>query len=109
MAFIIVDDIPVYETVAETGDRLGLAARFVEQGADWLTFSSPSTVTHFHRRFDLQKTLQKFPDLRIASIGHAFAVGPGLGPLILVLLGGGALWGAAFLVALLAAFLFRRL
>jgi uroporphyrinogen III methyltransferase/synthase len=65
----IVDDIPVYETVAESPDRLGLGTRFAEQGADWLTFTSPSTVTHFHRRFDLKKILTDFPELRIASIG----------------------------------------
>ncbi len=43
------------------------------------------------------------------TFGLAFAVGPWLGTLLLVHLGGGALWGAAFLVGLLAAFLFRRL
>ena len=43
------------------------------------------------------------------TFGLAFAVGPWLGTLLLVHLGGVALWSAAFLVGLLAAFLFRRL
>jgi uroporphyrinogen III methyltransferase / synthase len=65
----IVDDIPVYETVAETNDRLGVTAQFEEQGADWLTFTSASTVEHFHARFDLPALLKKFPGMRVASIG----------------------------------------
>lgn len=65
----IVDDIPVYETVAETEDRLGHAAHFEEHGADWLTFTAASTVEFFHARFDLPKLLQKQPQLRIATIG----------------------------------------
>ena len=65
----IVDDIPVYKTVAETEDRTGSAARFSEEGADWLTFTSSSTVEHFHARFDLPKLVKKFPKLKIISIG----------------------------------------
>lgn len=65
----IVDDIPVYETIAETEDRLGVVAQFQESGADWLTFTSASTVEHFHARFDLPAMLKTFPTTRIASIG----------------------------------------
>ncbi len=65
----IVDDIAVYRTVAETEDRTGAAARLAEEGADWVTFTSSSTVEHFHARFDLPKLLKKFPQLKIASIG----------------------------------------
>ncbi len=65
----IVDDIAVYETIAETGDRLGVAAQFEESGADWLTFTSPSTVEHFHARFNLPKLLKRFPGMQIAAIG----------------------------------------
>ena len=65
----IVDDIPVYCTVAETEDRTGDAARMLESGADWLTFTSGSTVEHFHARFDLPALLKKFPQLKMASIG----------------------------------------
>ena len=57
----IVDDIPVYKTVAETEDRTGSAARLLEEGADWVTFTSSSTVEHFHARFDLPKLLRHFP------------------------------------------------
>jgi uroporphyrinogen III methyltransferase/synthase len=65
----IVDDIPCYKTVAETDDLGGVAARLLESGADWLTFTSSSTVEHFHTRFDLPVLLKRFPQLKVASIG----------------------------------------
>src|SRR5256885_1328900 len=65
----IVDDIPLYKTVAETDDRGGSAAGLAKTGADWLTFTSGSTVEHFHDRFDLPALVKKFPKLKIASIG----------------------------------------
>jgi uroporphyrinogen III methyltransferase / synthase len=65
----IVDDIPCYRTVAETEDPAGTAARFSEEGADWITFTSGSTVEHFHSRFDLPTVAKKFPGLKLASIG----------------------------------------
>lgn len=65
----IVDDIGLYKTVAETEDPTGAAARLLAEGADWLTFTSGSTVEHFHTRFDLPKLLKQFPQLKIASIG----------------------------------------
>jgi len=65
----IVDDVACYRTVAETADPSGCAARLAEHGADWITFTSASTVEHFHERFDLPGLAQKYPGLRIASIG----------------------------------------
>ncbi len=65
----IVDDIAVYKTVAETEDRAGVGERLLESGADWVTFTSASTVEHFHARFDLPKLLKKFPQMKLASIG----------------------------------------
>ena len=65
----IVDDIACYKTVPETEDRNGAAARLLEVGADWITFTSSSTVENFHARFDLPKLLQQFPKTRLASIG----------------------------------------
>jgi uroporphyrinogen III methyltransferase/synthase len=65
----IVDDVACYKTVAETEDRTGAAARLMESGADWITFSSSSTVAHFHARFDLVSLLKKFPATKLASIG----------------------------------------
>ena len=65
----IVDDVASYRTVAETEDRNGAAARLVEGGADWITFTSSSTVENFHARFDLPKLIKQFPKMRIASIG----------------------------------------
>jgi uroporphyrinogen III methyltransferase / synthase len=65
----IVDDIAIYHTVAETEDRSGAVASLRECGADWITFTSGSTVEHFHARFDLPKLLKKFPQIKLASIG----------------------------------------
>ncbi len=65
----IVDDIPVYRTMPATDDRTGVAARLLEEGADWVTFTSSSTVEHFHTRFNLPDLVQKFPQLKLASIG----------------------------------------
>jgi len=65
----IVDDIACYKTVAETEDLNGAAAKLLESGAAWLTFTSSSTVEHFHARFDLASLLKKFPQMKLASIG----------------------------------------
>jgi uroporphyrinogen III methyltransferase/synthase len=65
----IVDDIAIYKTVAETEDRTGAAARLQAEGADWVTFTSSSTVEHFHARFDLPRLMKQFPQLKLASIG----------------------------------------
>ena len=65
----IVDDIACYRTVPETEDPNGAAARLLESGADWITFTSSSTVENFHARFPLPELLQKFPGLKLASIG----------------------------------------
>jgi len=67
----IVDDVAVYKTVPETEDLTGAVAKLLEGGADWITFTSSSTVENFHARFDLPKLLQKFPQIRLASIGPA--------------------------------------
>lgn len=65
----IVDDIAVYQTVAETEDRNGAAARLMEEGADWITFASSSSVENFNTRFNLKELAGRFPDLKLASIG----------------------------------------
>jgi uroporphyrinogen III methyltransferase/synthase len=65
----IVDDIAIYKTVAETEDPAGAGATLLESGADWITFTSSSTVEHFHARFNLPKLLKKFPQLKLAAIG----------------------------------------
>lgn len=65
----IVDDIAVYRTVPETADLNGSGAQFQQHGADWVLFSSGSTVENFHARFDVHASLRKFPDLRFGSIG----------------------------------------
>ena len=65
----IVDDIACYKTVPETADLIGAAAKLVESGADWVTFTSGSTVEHFHARFDLPALLKKFPRMKLATIG----------------------------------------
>ena len=65
----IVDDVAFYKTVLETEDLTGAASRLVEGGADWITFTSSSTVENFHARFNLPKLLKQFPQIRLASIG----------------------------------------
>ena len=65
----IVDDIAWYQTVPETEDLTGAAAKLLEEGADWITFASSSTVENFHARFDLPALLKKFPQIKTASIG----------------------------------------
>jgi uroporphyrinogen III methyltransferase/synthase len=65
----IVDDVACYKTVPETEDRTGAAASLLESGADWVTFTSSSTVENFHARFDLPKLLKQFTGMKLASIG----------------------------------------
>jgi uroporphyrinogen III methyltransferase/synthase len=65
----IVDDIAVYRTVADHADVTGAGAQLLAHGADWLTFTSGSTVNYFHERFNLPALLKKFPQTKIASIG----------------------------------------
>lgn len=65
----IVDDVACYKTVPETEDKNGAAARLLEGGADWITFTSSSTVEHFNARFDLKQLLKRHPLLKLASIG----------------------------------------
>jgi uroporphyrinogen III methyltransferase/synthase len=65
----IVDDVAVYQTIPDTDDPEGHVGRLQAEGADWLTFTSGSTVAQFHKRFDLATLLETFPSMRIASIG----------------------------------------
>jgi uroporphyrinogen III methyltransferase / synthase len=65
----ITDDIAIYQTVAETTINPAVAGSLVEQGADWVTFTSGSTVQFFHVRFDLPALVKKFPKMKLASIG----------------------------------------
>jgi uroporphyrinogen III methyltransferase/synthase len=65
----IVDDVAFYQTVPETEDFNGAAQKLLEGGADWLTFTSSSTVENFHARFDLPNLVRQFPRLSLASIG----------------------------------------
>jgi uroporphyrinogen III methyltransferase/synthase len=65
----IVDDVACYKTVPETEDRNGAAARLLEDGADWITFASASSVENLHARFNLNQLLTSHPRLQFASIG----------------------------------------
>ncbi len=60
----IVDVVTAYRTVPETGDPTGALARFVETGADAITFTSSSTVTNF-----LALGADLPPKICLASIG----------------------------------------
>lgn len=65
----IIDDVACYRTVPETEDLDGTAARLLAEGAEWITFTSSSTVENFHARFDLRALLTQFPRIRLVSIG----------------------------------------
>ena len=65
----IVDDVACYKTVPETEDINGAVTRLNEAGADWITFTSSSTVENFHARIDLPALLKRFPEIKLASIG----------------------------------------
>jgi uroporphyrinogen III methyltransferase/synthase len=65
----IVDDVACYKTVPETDDANGAVTRLMEGGADWVTFTSSSTVENFNARFDLIDLKRKFPEVKFASIG----------------------------------------
>jgi uroporphyrinogen III methyltransferase/synthase len=65
----IVDDVACYKTVPETEDETGAAAKLMEEGADWITFTSSSTVENFNARFGLASLVAKFPAIKLASIG----------------------------------------
>jgi uroporphyrinogen III methyltransferase/synthase len=65
----IVDDVPWYKTVPETLDAQGAGAQLTETGADWIVFTSGSTVNHFHERFPLSALVEQYPSIRFASIG----------------------------------------
>lgn len=60
----IVDEAIAYRTVPETADATGVLARFDTEGADWITFTSTSTVDNF-----LALRPQLSETLKIASIG----------------------------------------
>jgi len=65
----ITDDIAVYKIVAETEDISGATEDFLKHGADWMMFTSGSTVRFIHERLDLPKLMKQFPDMKLASIG----------------------------------------
>jgi uroporphyrinogen III methyltransferase / synthase len=65
----IVDDVPVYRTVSEPEASAEAAESLHSEGAGWLTFTSGSTVEHFHQRFDLLELMRRHPRMGIASIG----------------------------------------
>lgn len=65
----IVDDVAVYRTVPETEDPFGVVEDFRERGADWVTFTSSSTVEHFNARFDLLNLRKAWPKIRFLTIG----------------------------------------
>ena len=58
----------MYKTVPETEDRDGAVARLQEEGADWIMFTSSSTVENFNSRFGLANTIKQY-GLSAASIG----------------------------------------
>ena len=49
-------------------DRNGAVARMDEEGAQWITFTSSSTVENFDARFGLVETLKRH-EMKAISIG----------------------------------------
>ncbi len=60
----IVDECIAYQTVAETEDPTGVRPLIESEGADWITFTSASTVHHW-----MKMGIKLHPQCRIASIG----------------------------------------
>lgn len=65
----IVDDIPCYRTVPDVVDPECLGVQLRKEGAEWVTFTSGSTVRAFHHRFNIPLLLQTHETMRLASIG----------------------------------------
>lgn len=61
-----VDVVPCYGVEPEMEDPAGEAARFIEEGADWIVFASGLAIEHFHARFDLPRLMARFPNTRLA-------------------------------------------
>ncbi len=63
----IVDDVAFYQTSPEPADATSSA--LLESGADWITFTSGSTVESFHAQFNLTALVARHPRIRLATIG----------------------------------------
>jgi len=61
-----VEEWTVYRTAPETADRTGARQRYLEEGADWITFASASAAENWHR-LGLLPPEEKRP--KVASIG----------------------------------------
>ncbi len=64
-----VEDVAFYRTLPETEDPTGEGARLVTEGAEWITFTSGSTVRNLAARMNLEELQRRHPRLRFASIG----------------------------------------
>lgn len=64
----IVDDVPVYQTIGVTDDAAGGWKRFVEEGADLVTFTSGSTAQHFKNYLE-KNSVTSQATATLASIG----------------------------------------
>jgi len=65
----IVDDVAFYRTLPETELGADAGQDLVSAAADWITFTSGSTVRHLNQRFNLAELQHRFPKLKLASIG----------------------------------------
>lgn len=63
----VVAEWTLYDNVPETADDNGARARFLEEGADWITFTSSSTAENWHAL--ALKTSSSARQPRLASIG----------------------------------------
>ncbi len=65
----MVDDLDAYQTVPDTEDRNGHRARLQDDGADFITFTSSSTVNNFCELMDVAALRKKHRRLQFISIG----------------------------------------
>ena len=62
-----VTEVVAYRTVKSKD--VGALKRLSVEGADWVTFTSSSTVENFCRAVNVKQLLKKYPRIRFASIG----------------------------------------
>jgi uroporphyrinogen III methyltransferase/synthase len=65
----IVDALDAYRTAPPGEDGAAERARLREEGADFVTFTSSSTVANFCRLMDVDDLRKRFPGLRFVTIG----------------------------------------
>ena len=58
----------VLGVMSETEAAAGARVRFLEEGADWIVFSSILDLQNFRQRFDLGQLARQFPKMKFATL-----------------------------------------